>query len=585
MTSILDVVLGDENFSILADLITAIDEVTDVGLAETLGSAEFEGTVFAPTNDALISAANALGYPDPDASGATTYLIAAANALTDGDGLALLGQVVAYHVSPFAISPSDIFGSGLIVDGPAPNILDANAAPLVPIREDVAVLNSIPTLIDENITNDYGKLIDLDPDSPDAMVGDFVETENGSVFVINQLLLPIDVQVDVEPTEDADLIVDGDEDGVFALLGGDDVFSGGAGDDYVEGNAGDDLIHLGDGNDTAHGGKGDDRIEGQAGNDQIWGYHGDDRLDGDQGNDSLNGGSGDDFVQGGSGNDRVAGNSGDDTLVGGIGNDLLLGRTGDDDLRAEDGDDRAFGGIGDDLIRGGAGDDSVRGDAGDDSVYGGLGDDRVSGNSGDDFVSGGFGDDVVYGRSGDDTVHGDNGDDRVWAHEGDDKLGGGAGNDSLNAGAGDDLAAGNAGDDRVAGNSGDDTLYGGSGNDTVLGEQGSDELYGGGGDDILNGGGEGNDVLTGGKGADVFGSDIADGGKIEVMDYDADEGDTLDISGLASEDDLISMLTASGDLILTADSNPEWTMTVYNYAAPEEPLLSEEEDTLELATF
>ncbi|MDP4556148.1 type I secretion C-terminal target domain-containing protein [Halomonas meridiana] len=79
---------------------------------------------------------------------------------------------------------------------------------------------------------------------------------------------------------------------------------------------------------------------------------------------------------------------------------------------------------------------------------------------------------------------------------------------------------------------------------------GNDELYGGKGDDILHGqggndllvGGEGDDLLYGGAGADTFKWEFGDQGSPEqpatdtVMDFNADEGDALDISELLGGD-------------------------------------------------
>ena len=95
----------------------------------------------------------------------------------------------------------------------------------------------------------------------------------------------------------------------------------------------------------------------------------------------------------------------------------------------------------------------------------------------------------------------------------DHSLQGTTGNDSL---MGSDLA------DTLRGESGDDQLNGGTGNDL---------LVGGAGDDILIGG-LGEDQLTGGSGADTFTWRAGDLGKDSILDFNATEGDRIDLRDL-----------------------------------------------------
>ncbi|KAA0014555.1 retention module-containing protein [Billgrantia pellis] len=94
---------------------------------------------------------------------------------------------------------------------------------------------------------------------------------------------------------------------------------------------------------------------------------------------------------------------------------------------------------------------------------------------------------------------------------------------------------------------------------------GQNDLYGGGGDDILVGGagndtlrgGEGNDTLFGGLGADTFVWKLGDQGEAgnaftdTIMDFDADDGDVIDLSdilqGRDSESDISSYLRMEDD--------------------------------------
>ncbi|HUH87715.1 MAG TPA: calcium-binding protein, partial [Pusillimonas sp.] len=78
---------------------------------------------------------------------------------------------------------------------------------------------------------------------------------------------------------------------------------------------------------------------------------------------------------------------------------------------------------------------------------------------------------------------------------------------------------------------GSDELYGGTGNDLLFGQGGNDLLVGG----------QGDDILYGGSGADTFRWDAGDEGRAgapavdRVMDFNAAEGDTLDLSSLLQE--------------------------------------------------
>jgi Ca2+-binding RTX toxin-like protein len=137
-----------------------------------------------------------------------------------------------------------------------------------------------------------------------------------------------------------------------------------------------------------------------------------------------------------------------------------------------------------------------------------------------------------------DTIAAGSGDDRVFAGAGNDLANGGAGDDLLSGMEGDDSLVGSLGADTLAGGAGSDLLRGGDGNDLLMGGAGPDRLFGDAGDDLLVGGG-GGDRLTGGDGADVFRwTGIADSpGGIEadrVLDFDAAEGDVLDVSALVA---------------------------------------------------
>ncbi|MBD3766245.1 MAG: type I secretion C-terminal target domain-containing protein, partial [Rhodobacterales bacterium] len=128
----------------------------------------------------------------------------------------------------------------------------------------------------------------------------------------------------------------------------------------------------------------------------------------------------------------------------------------------------------------------------------------------------------------------------------------------------DDALTGTNDADRLYGFEGNDTLNGGAGNDLLRGGEGNDILDGGAGDDLLYGG-MGDDILTGGDGADRF--VIAGGNEghtTTITDYDATEGDVLDLSevitGQINPDDLgqyldIAFNDQDGSATLTIDSD------------------------------
>lgn len=178
--------------------------------------------------------------------------------------------------------------------------------------------------------------------------------------------------------------------------------------------------------------------------------------------------------------------------------------------------------------------DQSQNDGGKDVLFGGVGDDIIYGGGGDDILVGGSGDDVLFGGKGDDILIGDGFDssaelashmgttvgdltfDKVadYVVQNSDELGAmGSGNDILHGGEGDDILLGGGGNDILNGGLGDDILYGGTGNDTLTG-------------------GKGDDILTGGSGSDTFTWLKGDDGHDVIKDFNAEEGDRIDLSDL-----------------------------------------------------
>ena len=96
------------------------------------------------------------------------------------------------------------------------------------------------------------------------------------------------------------------------------------------------------------------------------------------------------------------------------------------------------------------------------------------------------------------------------------------------------------GDGRLGGN---DTLYGGAGDDIIFGQEGDDLIVGG----------EGNDVLNGGSGADTFVFENIGDGVDTITDFDAGEGDVINLYSILSgfdplTDDITDfvMMTSNG---------------------------------------
>lgn len=206
------------------------------------------------------------------------------------------------------------------------------------------------------------------------------------------------------------------------------------------------------------------------------------------------------------------------------------------------------GGSGDDVVIGGAWNDDLLGEDGDDALFGGGGDDSLDGYTSRDTLHGGDGEDYLYGAAGDDRLFGDAGNDRIEASLGSDRIDGGAGSDwveyygaeggvtvNLQAGSARESAGGYIDHldsiENAAGSFYADVLRGSSAANRLIGDAGDDDLAGRGGDDALSGG-TGADRLEGGHGADLFVFAEVDAGRDVIADFNAAEGDRIDLSGI-----------------------------------------------------
>ncbi|NNA62673.1 LapA family giant adhesin [Pseudomonas koreensis] len=94
-----------------------------------------------------------------------------------------------------------------------------------------------------------------------------------------------------------------------------------------------------------------------------------------------------------------------------------------------------------------------------------------------------------------------------------------------------DVSGAHDGNDTLLGGAGNDILFGSGGNDLLDGGKGNDILLGGTGNDTLIGG-QGNDILIGGSGADTFVWKAGDTGNDVIKDFNANEGDRIDLRDL-----------------------------------------------------
>jgi serralysin len=161
-----------DDFDILREALTATDLLE--GVAET----ETDLTVFAPTDAAFGELALTLGYGgDTTREKAVFTFLTEATEFESATEPGLLADVLRYHVSPAAKTVAEL---------------------------QHAV--TIETLANVTITVDGNTLIDQDPDVEDPEFVDGqtdIEAANGTIQVIDRVLLPVDLDADeavAEPT-------------------------------------------------------------------------------------------------------------------------------------------------------------------------------------------------------------------------------------------------------------------------------------------------------------------------------------------------------------------------------------------------
>ncbi|WP_075220392.1 calcium-binding protein [Acuticoccus yangtzensis] len=320
------------------------------------------------------------------------------------------------------------------------------------------------------------------------------------------------------------------------------------------------------------------------------------------GPDFLLGGGGGDFIDGGEGNDTIIGGSaapdGSDNNFVDYDDDIMLGGTGDDILVSVGGRDYIDAGSGEEvegdivIVNRASGARGLRvfGQDAASETPGSLAESQfirvsdgtlvrnveqfsVTTTAQRDVVSlanmtsltrtevhGGAGGDRILTGDSSDTLYGDDGKDFISSSGGDDSVFGGVGSDTLLLGDGDDVGYGDSQNDMIDGGAGNDILFGGTGDDTVMG---------GAGDDTLNGGTEyvttmdgDADVYIGGDGADTFRFNFGEIGGDSIADFDAAEGDTIEIAFpffVGEEDITVEIVDAGAGLIgVTVDDDTRY---------------------------
>lgn len=211
------------------------------------------------------------------------------------------------------------------------------------------------------------------------------------------------------------------------------------------------------------------------------------------------------------------------------------------------------------------------------AVLGGDGDDSLTGNAGDNILMGNAGNDILKGGAGHDALHGGDGDDHLDGGPGNDFLAGGAGKDSVSyAGYTDSL---------------DVKLRGETWGTVSIGTVEKDYLHSieiitaGSGDDRLRVE-QWSSTLSGGAGADTFSyggwSSSGDnpGGWHDILDFNAAEGDRIDLSNLDQGLSVHSFsdtgparhavwLSIRGSLYVeaTGDDIPDFVIRLENYSS------------------
>ncbi|GAB0495836.1 hypothetical protein MMPV_007143 [Pyropia vietnamensis] len=164
LQTIAEIVAGNDEFSVLLSALQA------ASLVDTVADVSASLTVFAPTNGAFLSLAQALGYTGDNVDGVFAFLVQALTGLSDGgDPVPLLTSVLRFHVVGMRVSSTELVSAGFFqpVEGPA-----------VVLGDDGRTLfDFAPGVADPMLVLDQ-----LD-----------IQASNGVIHVITGVLLPVPV--------------------------------------------------------------------------------------------------------------------------------------------------------------------------------------------------------------------------------------------------------------------------------------------------------------------------------------------------------------------------------------------------------
>ncbi len=509
--NIVDIAAGSDDFNIL------VMALQTAGLDGLVRDAD-DITVFAPTDAAFTQLAVDLGFDGDTADeGAVFGFIAGAltDLAPDGDPIPLLQNILSYHVSPGAKTAAEV-----------------DAADQVTTLLDGATFGSEGT-----------ELVDNEPDIDNPnIVGPDIAASNGTIQVIDRVLLPIDIPGN-EPVEPTDPTLAG----IVAASGG--VFDDDATDFDILFNAvqAAGLVEALDDPDAS--------LTVFAPNDaafvalsQALGFEGGDEAGAFdylvEALALLNGGDPIGLLQsvlqyhvapGELGSDEVLNATSIQTLLDGatlgVDGTTLVDADPDiadpnliaTDVPASNGVAHVLDGVllPADLLQSDGSNDVdflIKGDQSD-YVRTGRDNDFVDGNGGNDKILLGRGDDVGFGGLGKDKVFGGRGDDSLYGDEGADYLSGGRGDDMITGGADNDLLVGGLGADAFIFNAGD-------GHDKILRfQQGQDTI------DLSGAGISGFDELSDMIETSLFGATIHLGEEqsiyVQAFNLDLDETDFI----------------------------------------------------------
>lgn len=147
-----------------------LNAVLAAGLDSALADPTADLTVFAPRDAAFIRTARDLGFTGTDEAGAWSFLVGAFTTLGNGDPIAVLTEVLLYHVSPERIRPIDLVLRTIFC-------------------------KPINTLQGGAIRPLFLRLIDNDPNlpNPNVTIPLNIQADNGVIHTIDRVLIPVDL--------------------------------------------------------------------------------------------------------------------------------------------------------------------------------------------------------------------------------------------------------------------------------------------------------------------------------------------------------------------------------------------------------